>query len=99
MPDQMEAQVMAAEERLRLAMLMSDVGALDALLADALHFTDHMGHVISKADDLAFHQSGVLRLMDLAPDEQHIQLLPGGAVVGVLMHLLGSYQGQPINQL
>src|SRR5258706_6846076 len=92
-------QVENAEERLRLAMLFSDVHALDELLADELHFTDHLGHVNSKADDLAFHRSGALRLIDLDPSEQHIQLLPGGAVVSVLMHLLGSYHGQPINQL
>ena len=99
MPDQLEIQVIAAEERLRLAMLFSDVPALDALLSPELHFTDHFGHVITKADDLAFHRSGVLRLIDLSPAEQHLQLVPGGAVVSVLMHLLGSYQGQPINQL
>ena len=91
-------QVETAEERLRLAMLLSDTRALDELLADDLHFTDHFGHVNSKADDLAFHRSGALRLVDLSPSEQHIQPLPGGAVVSVLMHLLGSYQGQPINQ-
>ena len=98
MPDELEAQVMAAEERLRLAMLLSDARALDDLLAAELRFTNHFGHVVGKADDLAFHQSGLLRLVDLDPSEQHIQLQPGGAVVSVLMHLVGSDQGQPINQ-
>ena len=79
-------------------MLFSDVHALDELLAPELHFTNHFGQVIGKADDLAFHQSGALRLIELEPSEQHWQLHPGFAVVSVLMHLLGSYQGRPISQ-
>src|SRR5689334_23884780 len=98
MPEPNETQVSDAEERLRLAMLFSDTRALDELLSDELRFTDHLGHVNSKADELAGHQSGALSLMELAPVEQHIQLLPGGAVVTVLKHVLGRYQGQPINQ-
>ena len=92
------AQVEAAEERLRLAMLFSNTRALDELLSNELTFTDHFGHVLGKADELAAHQSGALSLMDLAPSEQHIQLLSGGGVVSVLMHVLGRHQGQPINQ-
>ncbi len=97
MSSQWHAQVLEVEERLRQAMLHSDVGALDELIAPDLHFTDHMGQVVGKADDLAFHRSRVLRLTELVPSEQHIQIYPDFAIVSVLMHLLGSYEGVPID--
>ena len=94
----LQAQIIDVEERLREAMLRSDVRVLGELIAPELHFTNHFGQVVSKADDLAFHQSGVLRLTELSPSQQHIQLHEGFAVVSVLMHLLGSYEGAPIDQ-
>lgn len=92
-----DAQIIELEERLRQAMLRSDVAVLDELIAPELLFTNHLGRLIRKQDDLAFHQSGTLRLKELTPSEQHIQLNPGFAVVSVLMHLLGSHEGAPID--
>ena len=57
-----QAQIMEAEERLRQAMLHSDVDTLDELIAPELYFTDHFGRVVRKEDDLAIHRSGVLQL-------------------------------------
>lgn len=51
-----------AEAELRAAMLASDIAALDALLHDELSFTDQSGNRLSKADDLAAHKSGLLKL-------------------------------------
>lgn len=51
-----EAQVLNAEERLRLAMMDSDVAQLTLLLADDLLFTNHLGHLLSKQADLAAHE-------------------------------------------
>ena len=98
MTNELQAQIIEAEERLRQAMLHSDVRALDELIAPELHFTDHTGQVVSKADDLAFHQARLLRLNELEPSQQHVQLHPGFAVVSVLMHLVGAFQGAPIDQ-
>ena len=98
MSSELHAQVMDAEERLRQAMLHSDVGVLDELLAPDLLFTSHFGQIVRKEDDLAFHRAGILRLTTLEPSEQHLQLYPGFAVVSVLMHLLGSHQGAPIDE-
>lgn len=94
----LQAQIVKAEERLRKAMLHSDVGVLDELIAPELIFTSHMGQIVRKEDDLAFHRAGVLRLKELTPSEQHIQIYPGFAVVSVLMHLVGSYEGAPVDQ-
>lgn len=97
MSSKLQAQIVEMEERLRQAMLCSDVGVLDELIAPELIFTSHLGQVIGKQEDLAFHQSGALRLKELTPSEQHIQLNHGFAVVSVLMHLLGSYESTSID--
>ena len=78
-------------------MLHSDVGVLDELIALDLIFTNHLGQLVSKRDDLAFHQSGVLKLKKFSPSEQHIQVHQGFAVVSVLMHLVGIYESKPID--
>lgn len=98
MSSNLQAQIIEAEERLRQAMLDSDVRALDELIAPELLFTTHLGQLASKADDLASHRARVLRLKDAVPSERHIQLHDGFAVVSVLMHLVGTYEGAPIDQ-
>ncbi len=90
-----ETQITNAEERLRLAMLASDVSTLDELLAPELIFTSHLGEVLSKQDDLAAHTSGLLKIYDLKPSEQTIQLHGEVAIVLVRMQILGSYDGNP----
>lgn len=54
------ARILAAEDRLRTAMLRSDVKVLDELLDPGLIFTNHVGQLLSKEDDLAAHTSGML---------------------------------------
>lgn len=98
MSDTLRARVIEAEERLRQAMMTNDVRVLDALISPDLYFTGHLGQIASKADDLAAHQARLLRATAIEPSEQHIQLYPGFAVVSVLMHLVGSYDGTPIDQ-
>ena len=90
---QIETHILEAEERLRLAMLNSDVNALDRLLAPELIFTNHLGQVLRKQDDLNAHQSGLLNIETLIPSEQYIQLLGNVALVTVRVHLVGSYAG------
>ncbi len=55
MSDTIETQILEAEEQLRQAMLASDVNALDDLLSPELIFTNHLGQVMGKQDDLAAH--------------------------------------------
>lgn len=88
-----EADILAAEERLRQAMLHSDVAALDALISPDLIFTSHLGQLVGKQDDLDFHRSGLFKLEELTPSEQRIQLSEGVAIASVLMYLSGSYAG------
>jgi hypothetical protein len=93
-----QAQIIELEERLRQAMLCSDVVELDALIAPELLFTNHLGQLVSKRDDLEAHRSGQFKFTEITPSEQQIQLNDGFAVVSVLMHILGSYEGTPVEQ-
>ena len=93
-----QAQIVELEERLRQAMLGSDVVELDALLAPGLLFTNHLGQIISKQEDLDAHLSGQFKFTELTPSERQIQLKDGFTVVSVLMHIVGSYEGTPVEQ-
>lgn len=97
MDNRIEHQIIEAEEKLRLAMLHSDVKALDEMLSSKLMFTDHLGHLVGKEEDLAGHKSGALKLKSLSPSEQHILLTGDVAIVSVRMQLSGSYNGTPTN--
>jgi hypothetical protein len=88
-----ETQILQAEERLRLAMLSSDVDTLNELLAPELIFTNHLGQILGKQDDLNAYLSGTLKVQVLTPSEQHIQLRENMAIVTVRVHLVGSYAG------
>ncbi len=93
-----EADIIQLEERLRQAMLHSDAAELEALIAPELLFTSHLGQLVSKEQDLAMHRAKTLKLTELTPSEQHIQLNHGFAVVSVNMHLLGSYAGTAVDE-
>ncbi|MDV2994686.1 MAG: hypothetical protein N4J56_004340 [Chroococcidiopsis sp. SAG 2025] len=97
MNGKIEHQIIEVEEKLRLAMLHSDVKALDELLSPRVLFTDHLGHLVGKEEDLAGHKSGALKLKSLSASEQHILLTGDVAVVSVKMQLSGSYNGTPTN--
>lgn len=86
-----EAQVLNAEERLRLAMMDSDVAQLTLLLADDLLFTNHLGHLLSKQADLAAHEQRLLTITELHASEQQVRLQGNVAVVSVRMRLTGTY--------
>ncbi|OKH30967.1 DUF4440 domain-containing protein [Calothrix sp. HK-06] len=97
MDNQIEHQIIEAEEKLRLAMLHSDVKALDELLSSRLIFTNHQGYLVSKEEDLAGHKSGALKLNSLLASEQHILLTGDVAIVSVKMQLSGTYNSTPTN--
>ena len=98
MHSDLEIRVIEAEERLRLAMIRNDVAVLDELISPDLLFTGHLGQLATKEDDLAAHQARLLRVTGMEPSDRRIQLHAGFAVVSVLMHLTGSYDGTPIDQ-
>jgi ketosteroid isomerase-like protein len=88
---------MQMEDRLRTAMLSSDVAALNELLSPELIFTNHLGQVLGKDDDLGAYRSGMLRVANLDPAEQQVRVWVDIAVVTVRMQLSGTYGGAPAN--
>jgi ketosteroid isomerase-like protein len=97
MDNPLQAQIAEAEDRLRTAMLNSDIAALNELLAPDLIFTNHLGQLLGKDDDLAAYRSGVLKVVGLEPSEQHVRALGDAAIVSVRMQLSGTYDGAPAN--
>jgi Domain of unknown function (DUF4440) len=98
MNDNLQSQIIELEEQLRQAMLHSNVAELDALIAPELLFTNHLGQIFSKQDDLDAHRSGKFKFTEITPSDRHIQLNPGFTVVSVLMHIIGSYDGTAVEQ-
>ncbi|HEY9772102.1 MAG TPA: nuclear transport factor 2 family protein [Coleofasciculaceae cyanobacterium] len=64
-----ETQIINAEERLRQAMLASDVSVLDELLAPEIMIIRHLGELLRKQDDLSAHKSGLFKIHKLIPSE------------------------------
>ena len=91
--ERVEKQIFECEERLRQAMLSSDVAVLDELLDPDLLFTNHLGQVLTKQDDLAAHRTGIVKVDRLDPSEQQHRLVGGVAVVSVRMQVSGHYAG------
>jgi ketosteroid isomerase-like protein len=92
-----ETQIINVEERLRLAMIASDVSVLDELIAPDIIITSHLGELLKKQDDLAAHASGLIKIHELEPSEQQIKLHGEVAIVSVRMQLSGRYNGSPAN--
>jgi len=83
--------VVELEERLERAMRTSDVQALDELLADDLMFTNHLGHVVSKQQDLELHRSGSLKLESLHVSDRDVRQFGHVAIVAVRVQLAGRH--------
>ncbi len=85
------------EEKLRLAMLASDVSVLDELISDSLVFTAPNGDVVNKQMDLECHKSGIQKLTELTFLERHIKIHNNFAIVAVKMKLSGTFNGGAIS--
>jgi len=90
-----KSDVEQLEERLRQAMLASDVDELDRLLSDRLMFVTPDGAMLGKEGDLGAHRSGMIRVSALTPRERHIELFGMTAIVNVEMEMVGSFAGAP----
>jgi hypothetical protein len=96
MSKDLKTQILEAEDRLRLAMLSSDIDVLDELLSDNLVFTNHLGQCLTKEDDLSAHRSSALVISRLAPTELKMSFVCDTvAIVSVRVFLDGVYAGKP----
>lgn len=81
------------EERLRVAMLESNVDELDHLLADQLIFTTFLGESISKQQDLEAHKSGHFHIHSIETSQQVVKILESVALVNCLAEIDASFDG------
>ena len=89
----METEIRQYEEALRVAMLSSDVEALDSLIAGDLIFVGPSGDVFHKQDDLALHRSGRQKLTLAEWQSVDISLRDQAAVTSVTAALAGTFDG------
>ncbi len=79
-------------------MLQSDFDVLDELLASDLIFTNHLGQLMSKQDDLDAHKSGMLKITEITLCEQKINIYGDVAVVSIQTYISGSFCWQQIGE-
>jgi ketosteroid isomerase-like protein len=70
---------------------------LNELLAPEILITSHLGEFLTKQDDIGAHESGLIKINELEPSEQHIQIHGEVAIVSVRMKITGSYNDSPAN--
>lgn len=87
----MDNKISDLEDRLNTAMQESDVATLDLLLADNLIFTNHLGQIMTKQDDLNAHQSGFVDIEAIERSEQQILQQETLAIVSVLARIRGRF--------
>jgi len=92
-------QIREYEERLRVAMLHSDVAELDALIDDALLFVGPDGGIYTKVDDLALHRSGTQRLSQAEWQAVELRSYGTTCVTVVTAQLSGTLMGAPFSGL
>ena len=95
MDSTLKNKIIAAEDSLRLAMISSDIEALNQLLSKDLVFTNHMGQILSKSDDIAAHKQGDFKISALSLSEQIIKASGDVVIVSAHANIVGSYQGEP----
>ena len=92
-----EAEINHFEERLRQAMLKSETAELDRLLSAELLFTNHLGHVISKQEDIDAHTVRRFTFTEIKLSEQKMIIRDDTVIVLVKANISGRYDNVPTN--
>ena len=87
-------EIQECEELLKEAMLQSDISVLNTLLADDLIFTNHLGHIMTKHDDIEAHKSKLYKINEIILSEQKIKTFDNMAIVTVKAHIMGRFKGE-----
>lgn len=87
-------EIEAIEERLKQAMLDSDIDALNQIIAEDLIFINHLGMPMSKQDDLDAHKSGFIKINRIENQDMKIKCEKDTAVVSVLSRIDGEFAGE-----
>jgi len=81
------------ELRLMQAMMQSDDQVLNELLATELTFTNHLGQLMTKQDDIEAHKCGAIKISSIVPSNQHIKIIGDVAIVTVKVRISGIFSG------
>lgn len=90
-------KILTLEDQLKTAMMSSDTVVLDQLLDDDLIFTNHLGQIMSKNDDLEAHRTGFVKISSIEQSEWQIKLKENIAIVSVLSRIHGEFGGEESN--
>ena len=92
-----DPEIVELEAGMRTAQLEADVETLERLIADELLFTGPDGQLGTKAQDLAAHRSGAVRIREHQPTELRIRRIGSDvAIVGLRTRLAVEVNGQMV---
>ncbi|WP_407426861.1 nuclear transport factor 2 family protein [Arcticibacter sp.] len=90
-----EGDILEQESKLYEAIIQSDIVALDRLLHEDLLFVLPNGDVITKEADLRSYRYGVLKIDELLPEVENLNIIDDLAVVTLRMELKGKFHHIP----
>lgn len=85
----MKEQILQLENRLYKAMKESDLNVLDKLLHEDLLFIPPSGDTINKEMDLNVYRDGKLKIIDLIPTIEHLNIIDDLAVITLIKEIKG----------
>ncbi len=92
-----DPEIVALEAAIRAAQLAADVAALDRLISHDLLFTGPDGQLGTKAQDLAAHRSGAVRIHEHEPLELRIRRMgPDAAIVALRTRMAVEVSGSMV---
>lgn len=89
----MKEQIQKLEEQLNAALVGSDIETLESLVSDAFIFTDHMGVVHSKAEELGNYASRFFDVKSIVSSGKQITVVNQTAIVSDQLEMTGEYDG------
>lgn len=89
-----ETDILDHENRLYEAIKESNINVLEELLHDELLFVLPSGDVITKEMDLQSYRDGNLKIRELIPHVEHLNIIDDTAVITLTLELKGNYSGQ-----
>lgn len=87
----MKEQIQQLEEQLNAALVGAKLDVLETLVSDNFIFTDHMGVVHSKAEELALHASKYVDVQSIVSSGKQIIVTGQTAVVSDQVDMQGEY--------
>lgn len=90
-----EDSILEQENKLYSAIKDSNITALDQLLHNDLLFILPSGEAITKQIDLDTYRNGALKVDELLPQVEHLNIIDDTAVITLTMKLKGKFNDVP----